>query len=67
MDTLPRVVARKALRISWPSGGGREIMAIRHRELPVYGVQFHPESFLTPDGHEILKAFLATTRGSVSI
>ena len=48
-------------------GGGREIMAIRHRELPVYGVQFHPESFLTPDGHEILKAFLATTRGSVSI
>jgi len=48
-------------------GGGREIMAIRHRELPVYGVQFHPESFLTPDGHEILKAFLATTRGSVSL
>lgn len=48
-------------------GGGREIMAIRHRELPVYGVQFHPESFLTPDGHEILKAFLATTRSSVSL
>ena len=47
--------------------GGREIMAIRHHELPVYGVQFHPESFLTPDGHEILKAFLATTRGSVSL
>jgi anthranilate synthase component 2 len=46
--------------------GRKEIMAIRHRELPVYGVQFHPESFLTPDGHEILKAFLATTRGGVS-
>jgi len=37
-----------------------EIMAIRHRTLPVYGVQFHPESFLTPAGHDILRAFLAT-------
>jgi anthranilate/para-aminobenzoate synthase component II len=35
-------------------------MAIRHRTLPVYGVQFHPESFLTPTGHDLLRAFLAT-------
>jgi anthranilate synthase/aminodeoxychorismate synthase-like glutamine amidotransferase len=40
--------------------GSREIMAIRHRTLPVYGVQFHPESFLTPVGHDLLRAFLAT-------
>ncbi|MBU6275472.1 MAG: aminodeoxychorismate/anthranilate synthase component II [Planctomycetes bacterium] len=40
--------------------GAREIMAIRHRSLPVYGVQFHPESFLTPSGHDILRGFLAT-------
>lgn len=40
--------------------GSREIMAIRHRTLPVYGVQFHPESFLTPTGHDLLRAFLAT-------
>jgi anthranilate synthase component 2 len=40
--------------------GSREIMAIRHRSLPVYGVQFHPESFLTPAGPDLLRAFLAT-------
>jgi anthranilate synthase/aminodeoxychorismate synthase-like glutamine amidotransferase len=39
--------------------GSREIMAIRHRTLPVYGVQFHPESFLTPVGYDLLRAFLA--------
>ncbi len=39
--------------------GTREIMAIRHATLPVYGVQFHPESFLTPAGYDILRAFLA--------
>lgn len=35
-----------------------EAMAIRHRELPVYGVQFHPESVLTPDGKTMLSNFL---------
>jgi anthranilate synthase component 2 len=40
--------------------GSREIMAIRHRSLPVYGLQFHPESFLTPAGYDLLRAFLAT-------
>ncbi|NCY03260.1 MAG: aminodeoxychorismate/anthranilate synthase component II, partial [Planctomycetia bacterium] len=40
--------------------GRREIMAIRHRTLPVYGVQFHPESFLTPAGYDLLRRFLET-------
>ncbi len=34
-------------------------MAVRHRELPAEGVQFHPESVLTPDGKAILANFLA--------
>jgi anthranilate synthase/aminodeoxychorismate synthase-like glutamine amidotransferase len=39
--------------------GEREIMAIRHKSLPVVGVQFHPESFLTEHGHDMLRAFIA--------
>ena len=39
--------------------GSQEIMAVRHKKLPVVGVQFHPESFLTEHGHEMLRAFLA--------
>lgn len=35
-----------------------EIMAVAHREFPVYGMQFHPESILTPDGEKMLKNFL---------
>jgi anthranilate synthase/aminodeoxychorismate synthase-like glutamine amidotransferase len=38
------------------------IMAVRHRELPAEGVQFHPESVLTEQGRELLANFLATTR-----
>jgi anthranilate synthase/aminodeoxychorismate synthase-like glutamine amidotransferase len=36
-----------------------EVMAVRHRELPVIGVQFHPESVLTPCGDELARNFLA--------
>ena len=35
-----------------------EIMAVRHKEYAVYGLQFHPESIMTPDGMTILKNFL---------
>lgn len=37
---------------------GTEIMAVRHRTLPIHGVQFHPESVGTPDGKQMLGAFL---------
>ena len=40
-----------------------EIHALRHRTHPVWGVQFHPESVLTPDGKRMLANFLAMARG----
>jgi len=40
-----------------------EIMAVRHRSLMVEGVQFHPESILTPDGPRLLQNFLEFTGG----
>jgi anthranilate synthase/aminodeoxychorismate synthase-like glutamine amidotransferase len=39
--------------------GGGVLMAMRHRELPALGVQFHPESVLTPQGKGLLETFLA--------
>ncbi len=45
------------LKITAVSGQG-EIMAIEHKSLPVYGLQFHPESILTPDGYTIINNFL---------
>ena len=39
-----------------------EIHAVKHREHPVWGVQFHPESIMTPDGQRLLKNFLELAR-----
>jgi anthranilate synthase component 2 len=44
---------------AWVEQGG-EVMGLRHREWPVFGVQFHPESVLTPTGHRLLQNFLET-------
>ena len=35
-----------------------EVMAVQHREYPIYGVQFHPESIMTPDGKQMLANFI---------
>jgi len=55
--TLPDV-----LEVSGRTPEG-EIMAVRHRTLVVEGVQFHPESILTPDGPRLLENFLTYTSG----
>jgi anthranilate synthase/aminodeoxychorismate synthase-like glutamine amidotransferase len=43
------------------------IMGLRHRTWPVHGVQFHPESILTGEGHRILRNFLESQDGSVRL
>ena len=43
---------------AWAADNETEIMGLQHKTLPVYGVQFHPESILTQDGMRILKNFL---------
>ena len=39
-----------------------EVMAVRHRELPIDGIQFHPESVLTPSGPDLARNFLEGRR-----
>ena len=51
-------------RVTGRSPGG-EIMAMEHRQLPRWGVQFHPESILTPDGPAMLANFLRLAKESV--
>ena len=51
-DSIPNVLRVTA----WTSDG--EVMAIEHREMPVFGVQYHPESIMTEGGHDLLRNFL---------
>lgn len=39
-----------------------EIMAVEHTEYPIYGVQFHPESVMTPDGKKMIENFINVVR-----
>jgi anthranilate synthase component II len=55
-DSVPEV-----LEVSAESEDGL-VMGLRHRELPIEGVQFHPESILTEHGHELLANFLELAR-----
>ena len=50
-DTLPQ-----ELKVIAKTKDG-EVMAVEHKKYPVYGVQFHPESILTPEGGKILENF----------
>lgn len=55
--SIRRATLPECLEVTAESDDG-EIMGVRHREVAVEGVQFHPESFLTEHGHALLKNFL---------
>jgi anthranilate synthase component 2 len=59
-DTLPDILVPTA----WTDDG--LVMAMHHRTMPLYGVQFHPESIASEHGHTILANFLALARGTNS-
>jgi anthranilate synthase component 2 len=56
-ETLPEVLEATAQT-------GDIIMGLRHRSLPIFGVQFHPESIASQHGHDILANFLRIARGT---
>jgi anthranilate/para-aminobenzoate synthase component II len=58
VDELPPELEVSA----WTDAG--EVMAMRHRDRPVEGVQFHPESILTPLGDRLLANFLSSSRAT---
>lgn len=55
-DKLP-----EELKVTAESEDG-EVMAVQHKEYPIYGVQFHPESVMTPDGRTMIENFFNEIR-----
>ncbi|MFR5601552.1 MAG: anthranilate synthase component II [Lachnospiraceae bacterium] len=51
-DTIPEELSITAVTTD------AEVMAVQHKEYPIYGVQFHPESIMTPDGKQMLRNFI---------
>ena len=51
-DTIPEYLKITALTTEG------EVMAAQHKDYPIYGVQFHPESIMTPDGKQMLRNFI---------
>ena len=52
LDTMPQ-----CLKITAQTADG-EVMAVQHKDYPIFGVQFHPESIMNPDGKTMLKNFI---------
>jgi anthranilate synthase/aminodeoxychorismate synthase-like glutamine amidotransferase len=62
--SLPAELEVTAWSLDRPAG--EEVMALRHREAPMWGVQFHPESVGTPEGKRLLANFLELASGASS-
>ena len=58
LDVRAESLPAELVAVAWSEDDGR-VMAMRHRELPYWGVQFHPESVLTPEGDKLMKNFLS--------
>lgn len=58
-DTIP-----ECLKITALTTDG-EVMAVQHREYPIYGVQFHPESIMTPDGKRMIQNFIGSSQRTI--
>lgn len=52
-ETMP-----ECLKVTATTVNGGEVMAVQHRQYPIFGVQFHPESIMTPDGKTMLVNFI---------
>jgi anthranilate synthase component 2 len=64
VESLPPALEANA----WvEEAGQRTVMALRHRDHPTWGVQFHPESILTEHGHAMLSNFLALAEGRARV
>ncbi|RYF71175.1 MAG: aminodeoxychorismate/anthranilate synthase component II, partial [Cytophagaceae bacterium] len=60
--TLTNLPAQLLVTAVSESDVAKETMAIRHRNLPIWGVQFHPEAVLTESGLSMLRNFIQTTK-----
>jgi len=60
----PSTLSKEFEVTAWAAApdGSREIMAVKHSLFPTFGVQFHPESFLTECGLDLLRNFVEITR-----
>jgi len=56
LAVLPETLPEELAPVAWADDG--EVMAVAHRAHPTYGLQFHPESILTPEGARILSNYL---------
>jgi anthranilate synthase/aminodeoxychorismate synthase-like glutamine amidotransferase len=65
----PAGLPRELEVVAWSAdrAEGQEIMALVHRTLPIYGVQFHPESIATSHGKRLLANFLSSARTGIGI